>query len=187
MHPRSFVTTCHPSEGQASVAENWLRDATRVTVFEAVGAASIRLYPPVSFVHERFVFLRECISIVARSVCRDGYILMFINCPRGQRNYFVNHRRGKMMLGTVCQLSSRYSCSKVERGSGGGPRSSFFIFARLIRGVKGVVSIKHHQPPLFRFTCVEARPFAFPLFCSSRGRACTHVSSHTAFCRNRSS
>lgn len=155
MHPRSFVTTCHPSVGRRPNLGRRKLVATRVTVLEAVRAASIRLHPPIF--NERTLnasYFRGIIyqSWLDRSVERieDGCILIFINCPRGQRNYFVNHRRGKMMFGIRC-----VNCLLVilARGSGGGPRSSFFIFARLIRRVKGVVSIKRHQPPLFRFTC----------------------------------
>lgn len=62
----------------------------------------------------------------------------------------------------------------------------------LIRGVKGVVSIKHHQPLLFRFTCVDRLHFRFcsSLFSPFRGvdtRAFRDGSKRRSFHRNRSS
>lgn len=94
---------------------------------------------------------------------RCVHVLMFINCPCRQRNYFVNHPRGKMMIGTLCQLSSRYS--RLHNGHADPvvvlDHRSLYSHGLLV-GSRGVVSIKHHQLLLFRFTC-ETRwtPFIF--------------------------
>lgn len=106
-------------------------------------------------------------SLLDRSVERITwiYILMFINCPRGQRNYFVNHRRGKMMLATVRQLSSRYSCSKLARGSGGGPPHRRSLFSHgLLEGSRGsypsnTISLHCFVSPASRLDRLRFLPF----------------------------
>lgn len=87
---------------------------------------------------------------------------MFINCPRGQRNYFVNQPRGKMIVGTLCQLSSRYSClhEQAEGGKAVLDRRSLFSHG-LLEGSRGSYPSNTISLYCFVSTCVEARSFAF--------------------------
>ena len=101
---RSFVTSYRRRAQRTRTAKTGYHIC--VTVFEPVEASFD--YSLSSSCKRTLTFLAcEHISIVSRSVCQERrgarcyepcvHVLMFINCPRRQRNYFVNHPRGKMM------------------------------------------------------------------------------------------
>lgn len=141
---RSFVTSYRRRATNPS-RENWLPYLSNCL---RACRGFLRLFSLLSSCERTLTFLVcEHTSIVSRSVKRGEAhttcepcvrVLMFINCPRRQRNYFVNHPRGKMMArDAVSIVFSLLSLAQRPRRPGGGSRSPFFIFALLISRVTG--------------------------------------------------
>lgn len=70
-----------------------------------------------------------------------------------------------MMLATVRQLSSRYSCSRLARGSGGGPPHRHSLFSHgLLEGSRGsypsnTISLHCFVSPASRLDRLRFLPF----------------------------